>query len=297
MKKNGFTLIELLAVLLLLSILFTFLYSSIKSTMNYSNDNIYKVQIDDILKLAYDYTLRHLDLLPSGDDTLMVTLADLKHDGLVDNNIINPQTNEPFSDDVIIRVNLSSNDSLPEDFSRKEGNYIYTFDLNDKANKPVINLQEVSLLPQLNAEFSLPEIISIIVNDTDMKNSFNQIVTITKDDKIVERVDTSVFGIYNISYTVKSNDYGCANKTIKVSIVDDVAPILSASFDTTTTISLNDVSSFNLYDNITCQDNDRCEIVISGFLKEKVGTYTIKYTAKDPMGNISSPITRIIKVV
>lgn len=297
MKKNGFTMIELLAVILLLAALFVILYPSISKTLNYSKNNAYEVQLDSVLRASYDYTLKHIELLPTGGNSLVITLADLKNDGLINTNVINTKKNEPFSDDVLVRVALSTGTPPSTGFYKIYGSYIYTFDLNEVSSKPVINLSDESLLPQLNGNFTLPVITSITVNGTDRTSYFEEVVVITKDDKVVSSVDTSTFGIYDISYTVKSATYGYASKSIKVSIVDNVLPILTATFDATTTISVSDVKNYNFLDNITCSDNDRCEIIITGVVEEEVGTYTLKYTARDPKGNVSSPIVRIIKVV
>ena len=128
MKTKGFTLIELLGVIVLLSLLFLFLYPSIKKTLNYSKEKTYDTQINTILKASYDYTLEHPEVLPSTDSTYNLNLATLKSSGLIDTNIVDPNTNQPFSDSLTISIRLSSCTS--NTYCYQNGDYSYTVNIN-----------------------------------------------------------------------------------------------------------------------------------------------------------------------
>lgn len=298
MKNKAFTLIEVLAVLVIISLLFAILYPSIKKVMKYSKNTTYDTQINTILKASYDYTLKHVDQLPDPDnntDNLLLTLADLKLEGLIDINIVDPKTNKPFPDDLII--NIKKSDCSSNTTCYKNGEYSYTINLNNTDNKPVITLlpnienDTVSYGPGTYLE---PTVSSVKVGGTDVTHNFELVKVITCDNKVVSSVNTQSYGIYYISYTVR-NSTSATNRIVKVTVVDDKDPTISNTI-ATDIININQVDSYNILNGVTCSDNDKCEIIVEGSIKKKAGTYTIKYTAHDPSGNVSGPVYRLIRV-
>ena len=305
MKKNGFTLIELLAVMVIIVLLFSFGYPAIKQALSYSKNNIKNVQINSILTAAYNYTLEHTNYLPEIGDTTYISLARLKQAGLIDINIVDPDTEQPFKDDVYVSV---QNASIPSgaDLSliKKEGNYLYTFSYNDTATFSInlINSINDDNTIDVNDSYSQPssDNISSVSYEGASLTGYNTIINVVKDGYMVSGVDTSKVGIYKITYTVEKNDK-IASKTIRVTVNDETAPELTL---TSSTITLSVGSTCNLNEYATCDDNlsdsndnGNCEIIINGTVDtNKAGSYVIKYKARDSFGNTSDTKTLIIKV-
>ena len=292
-NKKAFTLIEILGVLVIISMLFVVLYPSIKKTMRYSKNTTYDTQINNILKTSYDYTLNHPEALPDTNGTLLITLADLKADGLINTNIVDPKTNNPFSDDLIINVRKSS--CSENAICYKNGSYSYTINLNNSGSKPVITLSSNDVTVSYGGTYIDPTVTK--------PNGYSIIRVVTKDNKVVESINTNQYGIYYVSYTIK-NSSSAANAIAKVAIMDINSPDICFSPELsicnkgneTVSLTLSSVESYNLMNGVSCTDNDKCEIIVEGSIKPKVGTYTIKYTAKDPSGNVSDSVYRLIKV-
>jgi len=58
MNKKGFTLVELLAVIIILAAILVIILPSVSRTLKKSKNTIYDIQINDILKSTYDYSLK-----------------------------------------------------------------------------------------------------------------------------------------------------------------------------------------------------------------------------------------------
>ena len=297
MKKNGFTLIELLAVIVIIVLLFIFLYPSVKSIISKSKVTITQTQINTILKAAYDYTLIHVDSLPTlANETKSVTLAELKKENLIDIDIVDPNTEEPYSNDLIIEITKSSSTNFDSSVSRKEGEYLYTINYN----KLDVELNKYDSTININNSYANPsasDITSVKDGDT-VISSYDTIILISREGSIVDSIDTSIYATYDINYTVKSGNKA-GTKTIRVAILDNESPTISTNEQFQSTVNLNIGESFNINTGIACADNSlECKIIADGSINiNKEGTYILNLYAVDPSGNRSSnTITRVIKV-
>ena len=104
MNKNGFTLIELLAVILILSLLTFLAVTSVTKVVRNSKEKLYDTQILSIKKAAESWGASNLSLLPEDGECIFITLRDLKDSGLLDENLIDPITNELMEDSLKIRI-------------------------------------------------------------------------------------------------------------------------------------------------------------------------------------------------
>ncbi len=304
MNNKGFTLAELLAVFVLLLIIFMIVYPSVNKVIDNSKNVTYEKQIDSILSAAYDWSLKNPSKLPDDDSKIYVTLALLKSESLLDSNLINPKTREPFSNDLVISIsNVGSSYKNKPTNSKKYGDYLYKVeDTESTSEKPSIILTG---LPQdskgnyvteidLNSVFEDQKYTATSSNGVDLTSRV--IITIIKDDNSVDIVDTSIAGIYYIYYTVV-DDFGNSNVVVRsVIVTDNSLPIINVP--ESSTVSLGD-TNFDLMEGVTCTDNSgKCDISIKeddSFNINISNKYVVEYSAKDPSGNTSTK-KRVINV-
>ena len=107
MKNKGFTLIELLAVVTILGIIAAISIYSISTSMENSRKKLYDTQIELIIDGAKTWAAKHFMELPENDgEEIYITLAELKEEGCVQSDIINPITNEPFNEQMQVRIKI-----------------------------------------------------------------------------------------------------------------------------------------------------------------------------------------------
>lgn len=307
MKNKGFTLVELLAVLVLLSVIFILTIPSVTKVINSSKDTAYQKQINTILTAAYDWSLKNINILPEKDKKVFVTLSELKINGLIDANIINTDTREPFPDDLVISItNVGSNYKNKDEYSKKEGNYLYTAEIKLMETSTYKNKKPSIVLNNLTANSDGNYVTSIDINSTytdttytatssDGKDLTDKVmINIIYNEKAVENVDTSRAGIYHINYTV-IDDNGYSNMVVRnIIVTDSQKPEVTLPSENTISKS---ATEFDLMNGVTCVDNSGdCKITTSGEIDFGVlGKYIIEYTAKDPSGNTTT-VKRVITI-
>lgn len=111
MKKKGFTLIELLAVLVILGLLAILMTPAVFHSINDFKIEAEKKQITAIEMAAEDWISDNLVVLPQNmNDTIYITLGDLKSKGYIDKNLRNPKNNQFFPNDMVIEIHRKKND-------------------------------------------------------------------------------------------------------------------------------------------------------------------------------------------
>lgn len=112
MKKNkkGFTLVELLAVLVVLALITAISMPIITDTLKKGRVTTYEQQLDHIISGAKSYGAKNIGNLPSRGSSKTITLKDLKEDGFVEDDIMNPDTKKKFADTMQIRITNSNGD-------------------------------------------------------------------------------------------------------------------------------------------------------------------------------------------
>ena len=114
MKNKAFTLVELLAVITILALLALIALPAVTKQLNHSKKSLYNSQIKSIESSAIAWGTDNLFKLPDDDSCITVTLGYLKDLGYIDASVINPKTNEEFSNDETF-VNIS----------KKKNQYVY----------------------------------------------------------------------------------------------------------------------------------------------------------------------------
>ena len=110
MKNNGFTLAELLGIIIILAVLTLIAMTSITNTMKESKEDLYDIQIDNIITGAKTWASSHAFELPENNgETITLTLEQLKQAGFVEEDITNPLTNELFENTLQVKITKIDN--------------------------------------------------------------------------------------------------------------------------------------------------------------------------------------------
>ena len=260
--------------------------------------------LSKILSATYDYSLKNSKFLPNYNEKKYITLSILQKDGYINTSVLNPKNNEKFSNDLVISIeNVGSNYKNNNNNSILKGYYLYTIEFDFMKsnqfieNKPIITLdgygtQSFTSNIDLSSVLDEPLYTAYSYNGDDIKD--NVVKTILHNSNVVDKIDTSVAGIYYINYTVIDKEGYSNNLVRSVIIVDNTAPLLEIPENVT--ISTN-ISKFDLFEGASCTDNSgKCNIKIEGRIKYGVkDKYIIKYIATDPTGN-TSILKRVVTV-
>ena len=106
-NKKGFTLAELLGTIVVLLLLILIIIPIFAGYSKNAGDTAYDAQINSIKQSAKEWALDddNAKLLPTKENECVeVTLEKLKEEGLLDYNIKNPKTDEPFDDDLTVII-------------------------------------------------------------------------------------------------------------------------------------------------------------------------------------------------
>ena len=105
MNNKGFTLMEILGVITLLAILSTLIILSVNKSLKDSKETLYQQQIEEIKAAAGMWRTDNIENTPD-NDYCIVSLQQLKDEGYIKGDIINPKTDAPF-DNITLGVSLN----------------------------------------------------------------------------------------------------------------------------------------------------------------------------------------------
>jgi prepilin-type N-terminal cleavage/methylation domain-containing protein len=105
MNNKGFSLIELMGVIILLSLISLLVVPSIDRSIKNFKNRTYDAQIEHIALATRDWALDNVGKYSLNEgDTVTIILGQLKMGGYLDDDFENPNTKEPFPDDMQINI-------------------------------------------------------------------------------------------------------------------------------------------------------------------------------------------------
>lgn len=111
MNKKGFTLVELMGIIIILSLMSLLVIPSIDRSIKNFKEKAYESQIQTIRLAAKDWAIENIGLYTLlENESITISLSQLKTGGYIDDEFIDPNTDIPFADDMeidIIRVKES----------------------------------------------------------------------------------------------------------------------------------------------------------------------------------------------
>lgn len=285
-RIHAFTLVELMVVIVIIGLVASLTIPTINKSINNSKKNLYDLQIKNIEDGAKSWASANIWLLPANDgEAITITLGQLKLDGFVEGDVINPKTEKLFPNDLEIII------------KKDEGRYIYDVDeesgtetSDNNISKPtIILLGEPIVNVEINNGYIEP---GVVAKNIDGSTNDNVNIVIKKDGEIVASIESTVIAHYEITYSVTDN--GVVSNAIRnVYIKDTTPPDLEIPSDTT--ISVNAVSGYDLMAGVTASDNSGLEpnITVSSNLSAIKGDYTVTYKALDMSGNQTVKVRKI----
>ena len=115
--KKGFTLVEMLAVITLLGLLALVVIPASEAIIKNSKNDSYNIQIQNIKNAMKNYASSNAFNMPTvNGDYVELTLGDLKREGFLEKEFINPKNEKCFSNDILLRI------------TRVKNNYKYTIE-------------------------------------------------------------------------------------------------------------------------------------------------------------------------
>ncbi|MCK2017175.1 immunoglobulin-like domain-containing protein [Peribacillus frigoritolerans] len=194
------------------------------------------------------------------------------------------------------------------DYHESKGNkfVFYPVQTADKSIKGYVSSAYISNRPPIVKDTNKPVISGTAGKSIPFNSTFNPKTGVkAKDDKdgdltnvirVEGKVDTKKVGTYNLTYTVADKAGNVSKVTRKITVYDQVKPVISGAGNKT--IKLN--SSFNPKTNVSAKDNAEgnltSKIKVTGTVNtKKKGTYTLKYTVTDSSKNAAT-VTRKITI-
>lgn len=279
---------EVLCVVIIISILSIIVIPIFTNYVTSSKDSVYKNMVNKILNASLDWAADNALLLPEEDEEIKITLGMLQSDGYITTDLRNPKTDTLFPSDmkILIKYKASSKENEKLDYSKYNGNYFFQVDVN--SGTEIEDIKDDYNIIELAA--TKEEVDAIIYQDKDGNNlSLKEVsVQIIKNNLNVATIDTSKLGLYYIYYSYKNSD----ETFIRVfNVADTKLPEITFPQDDIVSIS---VSSFDLYDSVTCVDNSGvCNLKITegetefyeALTNQELGNYVISYQGSDEAGN------------
>lgn len=256
--KKGFTLAELMAVIVIMAILALIIIPTVDKDLKEGKEKLYNKSIETI-ESALDLFMTNYNL--NNNESIKLSLYQLKELGYLDPEIKNPNTKDYFFNDSIITIS-KLDDKISYDISI-EGTNIRKYE-----NLPIIDITAVDIV-ELGSEYEIKEVTS----------KFNDTYIMTTH---TGTVDTNTVGSYFIKYEVEHENY--VNFSYKTVLVRDTTPP-TVTFNKLS-IPYDSINSYDFKSDINASDLSGIKNieVITNFGPIK-GDYSVKYIVTDNYDN------------
>ena len=186
------------------------------------------------------------------------------------------------------------------------GTYTVTYDVSDANNNDAVqvirtvNVEDTTIpVITLTGDATVTIEVGSTYTDAGATAQDNYDGDITSSIVTVSTVNTSIVGVYSVSYNVTdTNGNPAAEVTRTVNVVDTTIPVITLTGDATVTI---EVGTTYTDSGATAQDNYDGDITddivtVSTVDTEAVGTYTVTYDVSDANNNDAVQVIRTVNV-
>ena len=287
--KKGFTLAELLGVITILAIIATIVIPIVNKSIKSNKEKLYNSQLEEIKSGAEKWAYANLEMLPiEENESITITLYELKKGGFLTLDIRNPITGELIPNDMVITITYKNNNY---DFF-VDGESGTEIDSEVNSNSPVIVLNGNYVeYVEINGIY---EEKNAIAKSKDGNILDNIQITYQLNGVEVSKIDVTDYNAYTAIYSV--TDKGYTSKTTRTIVIRDTTPP-ELIIPSTTELAVNQLNSFNLLEDVSVTDNSGENITIqtSGFDRLPVDKI-VEYKACDSHENCTVK-RRLIKIV
>ena len=284
---KGFTLTELLGVIIVLGVIALITFPIINNTIKENKEKLYNTQLDEIKSSAEKWAYSNLNMLPSNEnESITVTLLELKKAGFVPIDSRNPKTGELLPNDMAITITLKNNNY--EIFVDGDSGSDLSNEFNENAPTIILNGNYINYV-EINSSYEEKGAKAI------SKDGNEVVVNITYQENGSEigNIDVTKFSTYTVIYSATSNGY-TSRITRTVVVRDTTAPNLIVP--DTVELTKDQLSSFNLLEGVSVSDNsgETINIETRGF--DRLPTdKIIEYKACDSHNNCTIK-RRLLKI-
>lgn len=150
--KKGFTLVELIGVIVIIGILALVTIPPTVNIIKNSKDKAYNTVINNIKISMQNWASKNTTLLPESGNKIYLTISELKHEGYIEDTLINPKTELPIPNDMLLSITNDSgyqynvdtstgtettkyDDATP--YITLNQNIVVTYNVGDTYNSPI----------------------------------------------------------------------------------------------------------------------------------------------------------------
>lgn len=277
--KKGFTLAELLGVLVILGAILLIAIPVVDKVIKSGQEDLYQDQIESI-KSSLNLWMSN-NQKPAVDETITLSLSQLKEAGVVELDITNPKTNELFPNDMILKI------------SNNQGTIEYQIDVTGS------NKSDYTLLPSISLNGNVLDYVEVdntgvaTYNDPGLvvKDSSGNIIS-TVNQSTTPTFDITKRGIYLRKYVATSDGYtNTAYRTIIVR--DTVGPEISFIGSLTLTYAESITYDYDADISVTDNSGENVTVEVEHNISALAGDYTVKYIATDSSGNVTTKLRKV----
>ena len=317
MNKKGFTLVEIIAVIVLLVTIGGIFTVSMVRKLNDKENN--KDTVKQIISAADAYVSANkeeIEKLYEGYNFVDITIKDLKNNGLLNDDIIDPNTNEKYSDDEKVRITLNGSTGAVEftiSPEEKDNTYLIADDiyLKHDANNTNWCDNDNNVFMGLNSKDKTASRL-VLVN----ASKADETIDLVKNDSIVKtscNVNAAKAGNYEIKYEYTYNG-SKVSKTRNVHVsanggdIESFTAILNENHnklfldaskeETNISLSITYRNGTKETKNTTIAKLSEISFEITGFDTSTIGTKTavLTYIKTNSDGSIPSPFELTYKI-
>lgn len=277
--KKGFTLAELLGVLVILGAILLIAIPVVDKVIKSGQEDLYQDQIESI-KSSLNLWMSN-NQKPAVDETITLSLSQLKEAGVVELDITNPKTNELFPNDMILKI------------SNNQGTIEYQIDVTGS------NKSDYTLLPSISLNGNVLDYVEVdntgvaTYNDPGLvvKDSSGNIIS-TVNQSTTPTFDITKRGIYLRKYVASFDGY--TNNAYRTIIVrDTVGPEISFIGSLTLTYAESITYDYDADISVTDNSGENVTVEVEHNISALAGDYTVKYIATDSSGNVTTKLRKV----
>ena len=285
---KGFTLTELLGVIIVLGVIALITFPIVNNTIKSNKEKLYNSQLEEIKLAAEKWAYANLNILPSNEnESITVTLLELKKAGFVSIDSRNPKTGELLPNDMVVTITLKNNNY--DIFVDGNSGTDLSNEFNENAPTIILNGNYIEYV-EINSSYEEKGAKAVAKDGSEVEVN----ITYQENGSEIGSIDVTKFSTYTVIYSATSNGY--TSKITRTVVVRDTTPP-DLNVPDTTELTIEQLESFNLLAGVSAIDNSKEVINIETRGFDRLPTdKIIEYKACDSHNNCTIK-RRIIKFV